>query len=179
MSDWQKASMGKARQAVLELAGREVVITNPDKPFFPQLTGSLRLARIPLGHRSDHYQCSGPEGVARKLLDRIGYPTPDSRPNGIAACGKLLGTHITLRSRMVTVSLKHKGCDTPDDDFGYHAAILARLCFGVLIKKGLDCYRRALRSEGSIRIHQHPYRTTSVRLCIPGGGSVRKQNSTI
>ena len=35
-SDWQKASMGKARQAILELAGREVVITNPDKPFFPQ-----------------------------------------------------------------------------------------------------------------------------------------------
>ena len=28
--------MRKARQAVLELAGREVVITNPDKPFFPQ-----------------------------------------------------------------------------------------------------------------------------------------------
>jgi bifunctional non-homologous end joining protein LigD len=28
--------MPKARQAVLELAGREVVITNPDKPFFPQ-----------------------------------------------------------------------------------------------------------------------------------------------
>jgi hypothetical protein len=26
--------MRKARQAVLELAGREVVITNPDKPFF-------------------------------------------------------------------------------------------------------------------------------------------------
>ena len=32
----QKIPMGKARQAVLELAGREVVITNPDKPFFPQ-----------------------------------------------------------------------------------------------------------------------------------------------
>ena len=28
--------MRKARQTVLELAGREVVITNPDKPFFPQ-----------------------------------------------------------------------------------------------------------------------------------------------
>jgi DNA ligase D-like protein (predicted polymerase) len=28
--------MGKARQAVLEVAGREVVITNPDKVFFPQ-----------------------------------------------------------------------------------------------------------------------------------------------
>src|SRR5271169_2508265 len=28
--------MRKAHQAVLELAGREVVITNPDKPFFPQ-----------------------------------------------------------------------------------------------------------------------------------------------
>src|SRR5215469_2276412 len=35
-SDWQKVPMRKARQAVLELAGREVVITNPDKPFFPQ-----------------------------------------------------------------------------------------------------------------------------------------------
>src|ERR1700749_5245547 len=28
--------MPNARQAVVELAGREVVITNPDKPFFPQ-----------------------------------------------------------------------------------------------------------------------------------------------
>src|SRR5919204_133245 len=28
--------MGKAREAVLEVAGREVVITNPDKTFFPQ-----------------------------------------------------------------------------------------------------------------------------------------------
>ena len=35
-SDWQKIPMRKAHQAVLELAGREVVITNPDKPFFPQ-----------------------------------------------------------------------------------------------------------------------------------------------
>ena len=35
-SDWQKIPMRKARQAVLELAGREVVITNPDKPFFPE-----------------------------------------------------------------------------------------------------------------------------------------------
>src|SRR5262249_19530615 len=35
-SDWQKVRMRKARQAVLELAGREVVITTPDKPFFPQ-----------------------------------------------------------------------------------------------------------------------------------------------
>jgi bifunctional non-homologous end joining protein LigD len=28
--------MGKAREAILEVAGREVVITNPDKTFFPQ-----------------------------------------------------------------------------------------------------------------------------------------------
>ena len=35
-SDWQKIPMRKAHQAVLELAGREVVITNPDKPFFLQ-----------------------------------------------------------------------------------------------------------------------------------------------
>ena len=28
--------MSKARQTVLEVAGREVVITNPDKVFFPQ-----------------------------------------------------------------------------------------------------------------------------------------------
>ena len=28
--------MGKAREAVLVAAGREVVITNPDKIFFPQ-----------------------------------------------------------------------------------------------------------------------------------------------
>src|SRR6059036_4264840 len=28
--------MGRARQTTLEVAGREVVITNPDKVFFPQ-----------------------------------------------------------------------------------------------------------------------------------------------
>jgi DNA primase len=28
--------MGKANEAVLEVAGREVVITNPGKTFFPQ-----------------------------------------------------------------------------------------------------------------------------------------------
>src|SRR2546422_8862936 len=28
--------MGRARQTVLEVAGREVVITNPDKVFFPR-----------------------------------------------------------------------------------------------------------------------------------------------
>src|SRR5437879_8694687 len=28
--------MGRARQTALEVAGREVVITNPDKVFFPQ-----------------------------------------------------------------------------------------------------------------------------------------------
>jgi len=33
--------MGKARQAVLELAGREVVITNPDKPFRKPATPSF------------------------------------------------------------------------------------------------------------------------------------------
>jgi hypothetical protein len=53
-----------------------------------------------------------------KLLNRICYPTPDSRPSGIAICDKLLGTHVTLGSRMFTVSLNHKGCDTPDDDSG-------------------------------------------------------------
>ena len=38
--------MRKARQAVLELAGREVVITNPDKPFFPQASHTqLHLVR--------------------------------------------------------------------------------------------------------------------------------------
>src|SRR6201981_639751 len=35
-SGWQKVPMRKARQAVVEVAGREVVITNPDKVFFPQ-----------------------------------------------------------------------------------------------------------------------------------------------
>src|SRR4029077_771633 len=35
-SDWQQIPMRKARRAVWELAGREVVITTPDKPFFPQ-----------------------------------------------------------------------------------------------------------------------------------------------
>src|SRR2546426_8989995 len=34
--------MGKAQQAVLEAAGREVVITNPGKVFFPQ-TGYTKL----------------------------------------------------------------------------------------------------------------------------------------
>src|SRR5256712_439901 len=34
--------MAKAREAVLEVAGREVVITNPDKTFFPQ-TGHTKL----------------------------------------------------------------------------------------------------------------------------------------
>src|SRR5467141_2803052 len=38
--------MRKARQVVLELGGREVVITNPDKPFFPQAGHSkLHLVR--------------------------------------------------------------------------------------------------------------------------------------
>ena len=40
-SDWQKVSMGKAHQAVVELAGREVVITNPDKPFRKPATPSF------------------------------------------------------------------------------------------------------------------------------------------
>ena len=34
--------MASAKQAVLEAAGREVVITNPDKVFFPR-TGHTKL----------------------------------------------------------------------------------------------------------------------------------------
>ena len=54
--------MGKARQAVLELAGREVVITNPDKPFFPQA-----------GHTKLHlvkYYAAVAEGALRGIAGR-------------------------------------------------------------------------------------------------------------
>src|SRR5881296_3222684 len=54
--------MGKAREAVLEVAGREVVITNPDKTFFPQ-TGhtKLDLAR---------YYAAVAEGALRGIVGR-------------------------------------------------------------------------------------------------------------
>ena len=54
--------MRKARQAVLELAGREVVITNPDKPFFPQA-----------GHTKLHlvkYYAAVAEGALRGIAGR-------------------------------------------------------------------------------------------------------------
>ena len=54
--------MRKAHQAVLELAGREVVITNPDKPFFPQA-----------GHTKLHvvrYYAAVAEGALRGIAGR-------------------------------------------------------------------------------------------------------------
>ena len=54
--------MGKARQAVLEVAGREVVISNPDKTFFPQAGHTkLDLAR---------YYAAVAEGALRGIAGR-------------------------------------------------------------------------------------------------------------
>src|SRR5258705_7254872 len=61
-SDWQKIPMGKAHQAVLELAGREVVITNPDKPFFPQ-AGHTKLHLV-------RYYAAVAEGALRGIAGR-------------------------------------------------------------------------------------------------------------
>src|SRR6516165_6988167 len=61
-SDWQKIPMRKARQAVLELAGREVVITNPDKPFFPQ-AGHTKLHLV-------RYYAAVAEGALRGIAGR-------------------------------------------------------------------------------------------------------------
>src|SRR6266478_3929615 len=61
-SDWQKVPMRKARQVVLELGGREVVITNSDKPFFPQA-----------GHTKLHlvsYYAAVAEGALRGIAGR-------------------------------------------------------------------------------------------------------------
>ena len=54
--------MRKARQAVLELAGREVVITNPDKPFFPQ-AGHTKLHLV-------RYYAAVAEGALRGIAGR-------------------------------------------------------------------------------------------------------------
>src|SRR5882672_7674326 len=54
--------MRKARQAVLEFAGREVVITNPDKPFFPQ-AGHTKLHLV-------RYYASVAEGALRGIAGR-------------------------------------------------------------------------------------------------------------
>jgi DNA primase len=54
--------MRKARQAALELAGREVVITNPDKPFFPQ-TGHTKLHLV-------RYYAAVAEGALRGIAGR-------------------------------------------------------------------------------------------------------------
>ena len=54
--------MGKARQAVLELAGREIVITNPDKPFFPQ-AGYTKLHLV-------RYYAAVAEGALRGIAGR-------------------------------------------------------------------------------------------------------------
>ena len=61
-SDWQKIPMRKARQAVLELAGREVVITNPDKPFFPE-AGHTKLHLV-------RYYAAVAEGALRGIAGR-------------------------------------------------------------------------------------------------------------
>jgi DNA ligase D-like protein (predicted polymerase) len=54
--------MGKAREAVLEVAGREVVITNPDKTFFPRAGHTkLDLAR---------YYAAIAEGALRGIAGR-------------------------------------------------------------------------------------------------------------
>ena len=54
--------MVKARQAVMELAGREVVITNPDKPFFPQ-AGHTKLDLV-------RYYMAVAEGALRGIAGR-------------------------------------------------------------------------------------------------------------
>ena len=54
--------MRKARQAVLELAGPEVVITNPDKPFFPD-AGYTKLHLV-------RYYAAVAEGALRGIAGR-------------------------------------------------------------------------------------------------------------
>src|SRR5438067_6981 len=54
--------MRKERQAVLELAGREVVITNPDKPFFPD-AGYTKLDLV-------RYYAAVAEGALRGIAGR-------------------------------------------------------------------------------------------------------------
>ena len=54
--------MGKVRETVLEVAGREVVITNPDKTFFPQL-GYTKLALV-------RYYVAVTEGALRGIAGR-------------------------------------------------------------------------------------------------------------
>lgn len=61
-SDWQKVPMWMTRQAVLEFAGREVVITNPDKPFFPQ-AGHTKLHLV-------RYYAAVAEGALRGIAGR-------------------------------------------------------------------------------------------------------------
>src|SRR5262249_3952554 len=61
-SEWQEVPMRKARQAVLELGGREVVITNPDKPFFPQ-AGHTKLHLV-------RYYAAVAEGALRGVAGR-------------------------------------------------------------------------------------------------------------
>jgi DNA ligase D-like protein (predicted polymerase) len=54
--------MGKGRQTVLEVAGREVLITNPDKVFFPQ-TGHTKLDLV-------KYYTAVAEGALRGIAAR-------------------------------------------------------------------------------------------------------------
>jgi bifunctional non-homologous end joining protein LigD len=55
-------SVGKGREAVLEVAGREVVITNPDKVFFPQ-AGHTKLDLV-------RYYAAVAEGALRGVAGR-------------------------------------------------------------------------------------------------------------
>src|SRR6185503_210833 len=60
--DWQHCDMGKAGTAILQVAGREVVITNPAKVFFPQAGHTkLDLAR---------YYAAVAEGALRGVARR-------------------------------------------------------------------------------------------------------------
>jgi DNA ligase D-like protein (predicted polymerase) len=54
--------MGKARQAVVQVAGREVVVTNPDKVFFPR-AGHTKLDLV-------RYYAAVAEGALRGIVGR-------------------------------------------------------------------------------------------------------------
>ena len=83
--------MPKARQAVVELAGREVVITNPDKVFFPQAGHTkLDLARYYMAVAEGALRgvAGRPIVLKRYVDDAAGEPffqkrAPDQRPEWI------------------------------------------------------------------------------------------------
>ena len=59
---WHTTAMGKTRETVLEIAGREVVITNPDKIFFPE-SGYTKLDLV-------KYYAAVAEGALRGITGR-------------------------------------------------------------------------------------------------------------